>query len=305
MGEKIDTAQGVLIASNDDSLAYEVVFGDKEEQREEIEGGEKTDTIQIFNKEGIYLFSIERKDRTETKLSTEELYGISGIQWFESGAENYHKLIDVNPDLKDKEKCEGLGVLYFTWREVVEFADSMAPNIDFSDKNKDEKLINYATIYFGGKKGDWKKAENGAKGYRLVSMEGIPYWADAVGQLPYAINIYRGFLQLTHNKAKAKNATINMGYAFHRGREEGITIAYNKQWISREIGFLTEEIPAFLGVKDIANIYFLDNVYDYDEDIIKEFEPNSYDNKMILRGINYGINPYSDLSLDSDGMNVK
>ena len=287
------------LASNDDSLAYEVAFG------------EKADTIQIFNKEGIYLFNIERKDRTETRLSTKELYDIGGIQWFESSADNYHKLIDVNPDLQDKEKCEGikdhkgLGILYFTWRDIVEFVDSMAPNIEFSDKNKDEKLINYATIYFGGKKGDWKKAENGAKGYRLVSMEGIPYWADAVGQLPYAINIYRGFLQLTHNKAKAKNATINMGYAFHRGREEGITIAYNKQWVSREIGFLTEGIPAFLGVKDIANIYFLDNVYDYDEDIIKEFEPNSYDNKMMLRGINYGINPYSDLRLDSEGMGIK
>ena len=41
------------------------------------------------------------------------------------------------------------------------------------------------------------------------------------------------------------------------------------------------------------------------EDIIKEFEPNSYDNKMILRGINYGINPYSDLRLDSEGMGIK
>ena len=36
--EKIDIAQGVLIASNDDSLAYELAFGEKEEQREKIEG---------------------------------------------------------------------------------------------------------------------------------------------------------------------------------------------------------------------------------------------------------------------------
>ncbi|WP_230845635.1 hypothetical protein, partial [Helicobacter pullorum] len=79
-----------------------VLSGDVIEEREEVEGGEKTDTIQIFNKEGIYLFSIERKNRTETRLSVEELYRIKGIQWFESGADNYHKLIDVNPDLQDK-----------------------------------------------------------------------------------------------------------------------------------------------------------------------------------------------------------
>ena len=36
--EKIDITQGVLIASNDDSLAYELAFGEKEEQREKIEG---------------------------------------------------------------------------------------------------------------------------------------------------------------------------------------------------------------------------------------------------------------------------
>ena len=91
--------------SNTNVCKFKVLSGDVIEEREEVEGGDDIpDTIQIFNKEGIYLFSIERKNRTETRLSVEELYRIRGIQWFESGADNYHKLIDVNPDLQDKQK---------------------------------------------------------------------------------------------------------------------------------------------------------------------------------------------------------
>ena len=192
------------LASNDDSLAYEVAFGDK------------TNTIQIFNKEGIYLFSIERKDRTETKLNTEELYGISGIQWFESSAENYHKLIDVNPDLQDKEKCEGLGVLYFTWRDIVEFAHENNGDLHWYDilfMTSMSNKLNYAR----NMPYDWKQSPKGARGFILVSMEGIPYWADAVGQIPYAIDVYRAFYRQYGNVQKARNGTIKLGYLFADG----------------------------------------------------------------------------------------
>ena len=258
----------------------------------------------INNEDGIHLFSIERKNIGKCELSAKELYKIKGIHWFETTADNYHKLLYVNPDLKDREKCKELGLLYFTWREVVEFAESMSPNINYTDSKKDEKFINYAILYARKNKGDWKEVDDGAKGYLLVSMEGIPYWADAVGQIPYAINIYKGFLQLTQNKVKAKNATINMGYAFYDGKQEGLSIAYDKHWLSRKIS-VVEAIPAYFGLKKITDIYFLDDVYDYNEAIVKEFESNSYDNKMILRGINYGMNPYIDLDLDSDGKNIK
>ena len=56
--------------------------------------------------------------------------------------------------------------------------------------------------------------------------------------------------------------------------------------------------------KNIKELMMKQLHYDYDKNIVKEFEPNNYDNKMILRGIHYGINPYSDLSLDSDGKPV-
>ena len=235
----------------------------------------------INNKEGIHLFSIERKDIKKCKLSTRELYAIKGIQWFEASADNYHKLLYVNEKLKDRKECQKLGVLYFTWKEVVEFAESMSPNINYTDNKKDEKFINYAILYARKNKGDWKEVDDGAKGYLLVSMEGIPYWADAVGQIPYAINIYKGFLHLKQNKVKAKNATINVGYAFSEGKIGQIWTFYNNF---------------------IDNLCFKDDIYD--ETLNPPTDKNSYDNKMILRGINYGINPYIDLALDSKGIKL-
>ena len=233
------------LASNDDALAYEVAFG------------EKADTIQIFNKEGIYLFSIERKDRTETKLNTKELYDIGGIQWFESGAENYHKLIDVNPDLKDKEKCEGLGVLYFTWREVVEFAHENNGDLHWYDilfMTSMSNKLNYAR----NMPYDWKQSPKGANGFILVSMEGIPYWADAVGQIPYAIGVYRNALQdISISLGSAKQKVIDNKYDFYDG--------------SVLKGLLRK-----MGILSIPQDELADN----------------YDNKMVDRGLKFAQRKY-------------
>ncbi|EIP9903179.1 hypothetical protein P5N26_001707 [Campylobacter coli] len=265
--------------SNTNVCKFKVLSGDVIEEREEVEGGEKTDTIQIFNKEGIYLFSIEKKDRTETRLSVSELYKLQGIQWFESGAENYHKLLDVNPDLKDKEKCEGLGVLYFTWRDIVEFAEALYQPV----KNRFD-LMDFVK-YFSGNSGDWKQSPKGARGYVLVSMEGIPYWADAVGQIPYAINAYKAFYSFANNHTSAKNAVVNIGYIFSKGeKNELLDLRKYIQWNTNIDLKLYEENPNPPSDKD------------------------SYDNKMIVRAIRYVyLSKYANnqsLALDSQGNNI-
>ena len=202
----------------------------------------REEKIQIFNKEGIYLFSIERKDRTETRLSVSGLYKLQGIQWFESSAEKYHKLLDVNPDLKDKEKCQKLGVLYFTWRDIVEFAE----------------VDRFSSSFRSGGSGDWKQLPKGARGFILVSMEGIPYWADAVGQIPYAIGVYRNSLEAPFAEQKdAEEAVIVNKYAFYDGNLPKGTL--------RKLGILS--IP-------------------------KDELADNYDNKMVDRGLNFAIQKY-------------
>ena len=265
--------------SNTNVCKFKVLSGDVIEEREEVERGEKTDTIQIFNKEGIYLFSIEKKDRTETRLSVSELYKLQGFQWFESGAENYHKLLDVNPDLKDKEKCEGLGVLYFTWRDIVEFAEALYQPV----KNRFD-LMDFVK-YFSGRSGDWKAVDNGAKSYRLVSMEGIPYWADAVGQIPFAINTYKAFYSFANNHTSAKNAVVNIGYIFSKGKSsELLDLRKYIQWNTN------------------IDLKF------YEENPNPPSDKDSYDNKMILRAIRYVyLSKYANnqsLALDSQGVNI-
>ncbi|MDY4399903.1 hypothetical protein [Helicobacter bilis] len=64
---------------------------------------------------------------------------------------------------------------------------------------------------------DWKQVSNGARGYLLVSMEGVPYWADAVGQIPFAIDVYRAFYRQYGNVQKARNGAIKLGYLFADG----------------------------------------------------------------------------------------
>ena len=148
----------------------------------------------------------------------------------------------MNPDLQDKEKCKetdnnGLGVLYFDWKDIVEFA----------------LIDRYSFQYNPYGNGNWKAVENGAKGYILVSMEGIPYWADAVGQLPFAIDIYRKRLSETKNKDLSRKFVIQKGYEYGNG------------------------LP-FIG---------------YDNS-------NSYDNAMILRGVNW-----AEKNFDIDGSGVR
>ena len=78
-----------------------------------------------------------------------------------------------------------------------------------------------------------------------------------------------------------KNATINVGYVFSKGEIEQI-------------------LTFFHNFMDI--FCFKDDIYD--EMPNPPADKNSYDNKMILRGINYGMNPYIDLALDSKGVKL-
>ncbi|ELT5465426.1 hypothetical protein R9R78_001924 [Campylobacter coli] len=210
----------------------------------------------------------------------EELYRIKGIQWFESGADNYHKLIDVNPDLQDKTKCKGLGVLYFTWGNIVEFAEALyQPSKTIYD------LITNFSKYFSGRSGDWKQSPKGARGYVLVSMEGIPYWADAVGQIPFAINAYRTFYEAIHNHTSAKNAVVNIGYIFSKGeKNELLDLRKYIQW----------------------NTNIDPKLYEKNQN--PPSDKDSYDNKMIVRAIRYVyLSKYANnqsLALDSQGNNI-
>ena len=51
----------------------------------------------------------------------------------------------------------------------------------------------------------------------MVEVEGVPYWADAIGQIPFTLNEYRNVLGRTKNSEMAAGETIDMGKRFGNG----------------------------------------------------------------------------------------
>ena len=43
--------------------------------------------------------------------------------------------------------------------------------------------------------GDWKKSSKGADGYLLVTVGEKSYWADAIGQIPFAVDTMRLYIK--------------------------------------------------------------------------------------------------------------
>jgi len=153
------------------------------------------DTLNVLNRNGEYLFSLDDKQREKKNISAKKLYK-EGIQWFESSADNYMPLLYVNSNIKKMKSFK-----HFTWDEVIEFAEV------------DRNMLDYRS----GGAGDWKAKGKPGEGYLMVEVEGVPYWTDAIGQIPYALNEYRNVYKKTGNASAAESQTIMNGQRFGDG----------------------------------------------------------------------------------------
>ena len=48
----------------------------------------------------------------------------------------------------------------------------------------------------------------------MVEIEGVPYWTDAIGQIPFALNEYRNVFERSKNSEIAAGETIDIGKKF-------------------------------------------------------------------------------------------
>lgn len=128
-------------------------------------------------------------------MNIRELYD-RRIQWFEPLADNYRRPIYVNPEIISNARLR-----HFSWLDIASFAEV------------DRALIDYNN----GNPGDWKVVDNGADGFILITVNGTPYWADAVGQIPFAVNYFKLNLieQGSHNSAIQN--TVKAGKDFANG----------------------------------------------------------------------------------------
>jgi hypothetical protein len=125
------------------------------------------------------------------------------------------ELISIAPGLADHP-----GVKHFSWDDIGQFADQDRAAGEFDNF----------------KSGDWKRSSQGGDGYRLVSVGGLPYWGDAVGQIPFAVDTYRMYRRQGDTHHEAAEKTRADGLAYHDGSKIlGTLRSWNPFWTPSDI----------------------------------------------------------------------
>ena len=131
----------------------------------------------ITRKNGEVLFVLRGSEKDEFSILTaQSLYDKFQYQWFEPLADNYRELLFVNDADYTKEAYK-----IFTWADIAKFSLVDRPSYSF----------------YKNMEGDWKQNPEGGAGYLLVLISDIPYWTDAVGQIPFAVDTYRSTKSIT------------------------------------------------------------------------------------------------------------
>ena len=141
--------------------------------------------VKVTAADGTDLFTLNN-GVTEVKITAKDLYATK-IQWFEPEADNYLPLTLTDPHFPTSNK-----VKHFTWQKVADFA------------MVDRMMISYRS----GGGGDWKAAEEGANGFLMVEVGGMPYWADGVGQIPFAVDSFKHLLVEGYSEEAAIKGTL-------------------------------------------------------------------------------------------------
>ncbi|RFQ16953.1 hypothetical protein D0N87_26365, partial [Pseudomonas sp. ATCC 13867] len=71
--------------------------------------------------------------------------------------------------------------------------------------------------YYSGLSGDWKQAPDGGAGYLLVMVGGDPYWTDAIGQIPFAVDTYKMYYARQGSADDAIRETVKTGISWGDG----------------------------------------------------------------------------------------
>jgi hypothetical protein len=156
----------------------------------------------VTRKDGTVLFALKAASAAEnlTAVTADDLYRRK-IQWFEPLADNYRELIWVSPDVAVKGSKAAGAFKSFSWSEIVEFSVVDRMSLSFSSRLS----------------GDWKASAQGGSGYLMVVVDGRPYWADAIGQIPFAVDTYRMYLEKEGLADNAIHSTVRAGMAYGDG----------------------------------------------------------------------------------------
>jgi hypothetical protein len=139
-------------------------------------------------------------DKTFRVMTAEALYS-ERIQWFEPLADNYREVIWINPASEIPSSPAGAAFKHLVWKDIIEFSIVERMSISFISRFP----------------GDWKVSSEGGDSYLMVLLEGAVYWADAVGQIPFAVNTFRKYFQEKGAKDAAIVKTVQVGIEYGDG----------------------------------------------------------------------------------------
>ncbi len=189
--------------------------------------------LNVTTNKGVVLFVLDDGKKEIFSISAKMAYK-RGIQWFEPKANNYMKLIGLGLNFRKSNSLK-----HFTWKEIAEFAE------------KDRWMISYRQ----GGSGDWKAEGKPGDGYLLVDVGGEPYWADAIGQIPFAIDKFTDELQANGDKSTAEKETIKSAQEYGDGQIfNGVadtSNSYDNSMIHRAINWAKKRYDAIVNGKKI------------------------------------------------------
>jgi hypothetical protein len=163
--------------------------------------------IVVTSKDGTKLFTLDDGKKAITTMTAEQVYS-RGIQWFEPQADNYMPLKSIAKGASsDKLK-------HFTSKQIKDFSD----------------VDRWMSSYRSGASGDWKQEKEGGDGFLLVTVDGMPYWGDAVGQIPFATNKAKDEIKSGENKYTATVTTIKAGQKYGDGELFGGTPDFSNSY---------------------------------------------------------------------------
>lgn len=157
----------------------------------------------VTSSNGLPLFALKPapSDQSFRILTAKELYE-DAAQWFEPLADNYRENIWINPESLIAGTPTYSSYKHLKWHQIIDFSKIDRPSFKF----------------YAGLEGDWKQASDGGAGYLLVMVEGKPYWADAIGQIPFAVDTYKMYLKQLGDTEKAIIETVKTGISWGDGK---------------------------------------------------------------------------------------
>lgn len=151
---------------------------------------------------GVPLFAVRPKkgERSCAIIKATALYR-EKIQWFEPLADNYRELVWVNPDCSVSGSEAARAFKHVSWSDIANFSVVDRMSISFSS----------------GMAGDWKASAQGGDGYLMAFVEGLPFWSDALGQIPFAVDTFRMYLERLGDLEAAIVETVKTGIEYGDG----------------------------------------------------------------------------------------